>query len=114
MWRSYVEEWDRSQRAANNPHSTRYNYELAVVQLAEFLAGDELPAFLAKAGATASAQVHRDRQSFAYLAEARDLAPDWVRYQPLGKAVMQGLVERAARRFGAQLAQLAAHYNVIP
>ena len=46
--RSYVEEWDRSLRAANRPHTTRYNYELAVTQLADFLGGPELPAFLAK------------------------------------------------------------------
>ena len=49
-WRSYVEEWDRSLRAANRPHTTRYNYELAVTQLADFLGGPELPAFLAKDG----------------------------------------------------------------
>ncbi len=47
-WRSYVEEWDRSLRAANRPHTTRYNYELAVTQLADFLGGSELPTFLAK------------------------------------------------------------------
>ncbi|HEX5406027.1 MAG TPA: tyrosine-type recombinase/integrase [Pseudonocardiaceae bacterium] len=49
-WRSYLEEWDRSLRAANKPRSTRYNYELAVHQLAGFLAGDDLPGFLAKSG----------------------------------------------------------------
>jgi integrase/recombinase XerC len=37
VWRGYVEEWDRSLRAANKPLTTRYNYELAVTQLAEFL-----------------------------------------------------------------------------
>lgn len=47
VWRSYVEEWDRALRAANHPQTTRYNYELAVTQLADFLAGDELPKFLA-------------------------------------------------------------------
>lgn len=48
VWRSYVEEWDRSLRAANRPHTTRYNYQLAVTQLSDFLGGPELPAFLKK------------------------------------------------------------------
>lgn len=47
-WRSYVEEWDRSLHAANRPHTTRYNHELAVAQLADFPGGPEPPAFLAK------------------------------------------------------------------
>ncbi|WP_020659880.1 hypothetical protein [Amycolatopsis benzoatilytica] len=38
LWRSYLEEWDRSLRADNKPHTTRCNYELAVSQLADFLA----------------------------------------------------------------------------
>jgi site-specific recombinase XerD len=46
-WRSFVEEWDRSLRAANRPHTTRYNYELAVTQFADFLAGPDPPEFLA-------------------------------------------------------------------
>jgi site-specific recombinase XerD len=50
-WRSYLDEWDRALRAANRPHSTRYNYELAVHQLAEFLASDDLPRYLAHCGA---------------------------------------------------------------
>lgn len=50
VWRSYVEQWDRSLRAANKPLTTRYNYELAVVQLAEFLSGDEMTTFLASSG----------------------------------------------------------------
>ncbi|HEX5115755.1 MAG TPA: tyrosine-type recombinase/integrase [Pseudonocardiaceae bacterium] len=45
-----MEEWDRSLRAANKPRTTRYNYELAVAQLAEFLAGPALPAFLVSGG----------------------------------------------------------------
>jgi site-specific recombinase XerD len=50
VWRSYVEEWDRSLRAANKPLTTRYNYELAVSQLAAFLGGADLPAFVARTG----------------------------------------------------------------
>lgn len=34
----------------NKPHTTRYNYELAVTQLAEFLTGPDLPDFLAVTG----------------------------------------------------------------
>ncbi len=48
VWRSYVEEWDRSLRAANRPHTTCYNYQLAVTQLSDFLGGPDLPAFLEK------------------------------------------------------------------
>ncbi|KAA9163986.1 hypothetical protein FPZ12_008135 [Amycolatopsis acidicola] len=44
--RSYVEEWDRALPAANRPHTTRYNYELAVTQLADFLGSDSLDGFL--------------------------------------------------------------------
>jgi integrase/recombinase XerC len=46
VWRGYLSEWDRSLRAANKPLTTRYNYELAVCQLADFLGGEELSAFL--------------------------------------------------------------------
>jgi len=35
-WQSYIEEWDRSLRATNHPQTTRYNYRLAVTQLASF------------------------------------------------------------------------------
>lgn len=54
VWRSYVEEWDRSLRAANRPETTRYNYELAVTQLADFLDGPELPQFLDRSGLPAT------------------------------------------------------------
>jgi len=47
------------------------------------------------------------------LSEARDLAPDWVRCQPLGAATMRTLVDRAARRRGEDFASLAAHYGVV-
>lgn len=36
-WSRYLDDWDRSLRAANKPQTTRYNYELAVTQLADFL-----------------------------------------------------------------------------
>lgn len=81
-------------------------------------ASGEVPAFW-EAGhrlilASASAETRHDRQALAYLTEARDLAADWVRYQPLGRAVMQRLVERAPRRLGAAVAKLAQHYQVVP
>ncbi|PXY17333.1 helix-turn-helix domain-containing protein [Prauserella flavalba] len=63
--------------------------------------------------AAASVELRRDRDALAYLAEARDLAPDWVRYQPLGEATMRRLLDRAPRRRGADFAALAAHYGVV-
>ncbi|MFC3448293.1 hypothetical protein [Amycolatopsis speibonae] len=36
----------RSLRAANRPHTTRYDYELAVTQLSDFVGGPDLPEFL--------------------------------------------------------------------
>ncbi|MGH3876806.1 MAG: tyrosine-type recombinase/integrase [Actinophytocola sp.] len=50
IWRTYVEDWDRSMRAANKPLTTRYNYELAVTQLAGFLDGGDTTTFLANSG----------------------------------------------------------------
>lgn len=77
----------------------------------------EVPAFW-EAGhrlrlAAAAIELRRDRQALELLAEARDLAPDWVRYQPLGASTMRRLVDRAARRRGAEFAELAAHYGVV-
>lgn len=76
----------------------------------------EVPAFW-EAGhrlmlAAASAELRADRQSLAYLAQARELAPDWVRCQPLGVSTMRTLTDRAARRRGADFAALAEHYGV--
>ncbi|MFJ8815413.1 helix-turn-helix domain-containing protein [Amycolatopsis thermoflava] len=78
----------------------------------------EVPAFW-EAGhrlrlAAASIQLRQDRQALRYLAEASDLAPDWVRTQPLGEAVMRRLVERAPRRLGPSFARLATHFGVVP
>lgn len=79
--------------------------------------GTDVPAFW-EAGhrlflSAAAAELRRDKAALAWLAEARDLAPDWVRYQPLGKRVMRGLVARTARRRGKGFADLAAHYGVL-
>ncbi len=63
--------------------------------------------------AHAAAQLRRDRLAVHLLAEARDLAPDWVRRQPLGSAVMRDLVDKATRRRGRAFAGLAAHYGVL-
>lgn len=43
VWCGYLDDWDRALRAANRPYKTRYIYQLAVQQLADYLAGDELP-----------------------------------------------------------------------
>jgi transcriptional regulator with XRE-family HTH domain len=63
--------------------------------------------------AAASAELRKDRLAITYLAEARDLAPDWVRCQPLGATTMRALVDRATRRRGDHFAALAAHYRVV-
>ncbi|MGH3515996.1 MAG: helix-turn-helix domain-containing protein [Haloechinothrix sp.] len=77
----------------------------------------EVPAFW-EAGhrlrlAAAAMELRRDHRALSYLAEARDLAPDWVRYQPLGEATMRRLLDRASRRRGTEFAQLAVHYGVV-
>ena len=81
-------------------------------------ATSEVPAFW-EAGhriylAAASAELRRDRQALAYLSEARDLAADWVKHQPLGTSVMRRLVERAPRRLGTRFARLARDFGVVP
>jgi integrase/recombinase XerC len=37
IWSTFLDDWDRGLRAANKPQTTRYNYELAVTQFADFL-----------------------------------------------------------------------------
>lgn len=64
----------------------------------------EVPAFW-EAGhrlrlAAAALELRRDSQALEFLSEARDLAPAWVRHQPLGEATMRRLVDRAVRRRG--------------
>jgi integrase/recombinase XerC len=39
-WAGFVRDWDRSLRSANHPATTRYNYLLAVTQLARYLSED--------------------------------------------------------------------------
>jgi hypothetical protein len=46
------------------------------------------------------------------LIEARTLAPDWVRHQPLGRTIMRTLVDKSTRRLDSNLCQLAQHYGV--
>ncbi len=78
----------------------------------------EVPAFW-EAGhrlrlAAAALACRREAESLACLGQARVLAPDWVRCQPLGTSVMAQLVDRATRRQGAKFAELAEHYGVVP
>lgn len=63
--------------------------------------------------AAAATELHLDREAVGWLAEARHLAPDWVRYQPLGAGTLRRLLDRAPRRRGPAYAALAAHYGVI-
>ncbi|GAA5117861.1 helix-turn-helix transcriptional regulator [Haloechinothrix salitolerans] len=78
----------------------------------------EVPAFW-EAGhrlrlAAAALACRHHAEALTHLADARDLAPDWVRCQPLGKNVMAQLVDRATRRRGTTFANLAQHYGVVP
>ncbi|WAL65962.1 helix-turn-helix domain-containing protein [Amycolatopsis cynarae] len=77
----------------------------------------EVPAFW-EAGhrlrlAAVSLELRRYSEVLHYLIEAKELAPDWVRYQPLGMATMRNIVDRAPRRRGAEFAQLAAHFGIV-
>ncbi|HEX4723800.1 MAG TPA: helix-turn-helix transcriptional regulator [Pseudonocardiaceae bacterium] len=63
--------------------------------------------------ASAAAELRQERRALALLAQARDLAPDWVRYQPLGVGVMREMVDRATRRRNGEFAELAEHYGVV-
>ncbi|MBK1788794.1 tyrosine-type recombinase/integrase [Prauserella cavernicola] len=38
VWSTYLDEWDRATRAVPHPYTTRYNYQLAATQLADYLA----------------------------------------------------------------------------
>ncbi len=63
--------------------------------------------------ASAAVELRQERRALALLAEARTLAPDWVRYQPMGAAVMREIVDRATRRRNEEFAELAEHYGVV-
>lgn len=100
-------------------HAVRSDDPETALRLADHVpeARSEVPAFW-EAGhrlmlAAAAANLRDNKRALAYLAEARDLALDWVRYQPLGASTMRTLVDRAARRRGAEFAALAAHYGVV-
>jgi transcriptional regulator with XRE-family HTH domain len=63
--------------------------------------------------ASAATDLRQERRALVLLAQARELAPDWVRYQPLGTAVMRKIVDRATRRRNEDFAELAEHYGVV-
>jgi hypothetical protein len=63
--------------------------------------------------AAAAVELRQERRALTLLGQARDLAPDWVRYQPLGVAVMREMVDRATRRRNEEFAELAEHYGVV-
>lgn len=99
-------------------HALRLGDPETALRLAERVpeTSGEVPAFW-EAGhrlhlASAAVELRRDREALGYLAQARDLAPDWVRYQPLGARTMRTLVDRAPRRRGKGFAALATHYGV--
>lgn len=47
------------------------------------------------------------------LTRARALAPEWVRYHPMGRAVVGELLNRVPRRASAQLRSLAKYFEVV-
>jgi transcriptional regulator with XRE-family HTH domain len=63
--------------------------------------------------ASAAAQLRQERRALSLLAQAREIAADWVRYQPLGAGVMREIVDRATRRRNEEFADLAEHYGVV-
>jgi transcriptional regulator with XRE-family HTH domain len=101
-------------------HAARAGDPETALRLAEAMPraqGEEVPAFWESGHrlrlAAASFDLRQYEQALSYLAEARDLASDWVRYQPVGQATMEKLVDRAPRRRGREFAKLAAHYGVV-
>ncbi|HEY0640125.1 MAG TPA: tyrosine-type recombinase/integrase [Pseudonocardiaceae bacterium] len=95
VWRSYLDDWDRAMRAGNRPFTTRYNYQLAVAQLGDFLAGNDdesdaaedptdvqrrhVEAFLAwmietRSASTAVNKYKGLQQFFRYLVEDEEMA----------------------------------------
>lgn len=100
-------------------HAVRQGDPETAVHLAESVpaANGPVPAFW-EAGhrihlASAYTELRQERRALTLLAEARDLAPDWVRYQPLGAGVMREIVDRATRRRNEEFAELAEHYGVV-
>jgi transcriptional regulator with XRE-family HTH domain len=100
-------------------HAVRLGDPEEALRLAETVpdANGPVPAFW-EAGhrihlASASVDLRQERRALALLAEARTLAPDWVRYQPMGSAVMREIVDRATRRRNEEFAELAEHYGVV-
>ncbi len=98
-------------------HAMRQGDPEVALQLAQRVpeARGSVPAFW-EAGhclhlAHAATQIRQDRVALGFLAEARKLAPDWARRQPLGINTMRTLVDRAPRRRGEAFGALAAHYG---
>ncbi|CCH29342.1 Phage integrase family site specific recombinase [Saccharothrix espanaensis DSM 44229] len=58
-WAGFMRDWDRSLRSANRPETTRYNYLLAVSQLARFLADEAVTDLECVAAAEDPVEVRR-------------------------------------------------------
>jgi len=71
-WAGFMRDWDRSMRSANYPWTTRYNYLLAVAQLARYLAVPP-PDLEAEQAAADPTDVHRGHiEAFqAWMVETR-------------------------------------------
>jgi transcriptional regulator with XRE-family HTH domain len=84
------------------------------LELATHLPDGQAPAFW-EAGhrlhlAAAAADLREYGDALSHLSTARDIAPDWVRLQPLGVAVAGDLAEHYPRRRTAEATAILTHY----
>ena len=85
------------------------------VELATSLPAGRVPAFWEAGHRLHLAAAHDDLgeygEAVGHLAVARDIAPDWVRLQPLGIAVAADVAEHLSRRRDPETSAVLAHYT---
>lgn len=83
-WIGYLRDWHRSLRSANHPETTRYNYLLAVVQLARYLGTSQIDAYGAEAYTTPVAVTRHHLEAFqAWMVETRSASTAVNKYKAL-------------------------------
>ena len=83
-WIGYLRDWHRSLRSANHPETTRYNYLLAVVQLARYLGTAKIDADTAGASVTPVAVTRHHLEAFlAWMVETRSASTALNKYKCL-------------------------------